>query len=182
MSKEFNAFLADRGIKHQCTVPYTPQQNGVVERKNRCLMEIARCMVKSQALPHAFWLEAIMCATYVLNRCPTKALKSITPYESWHGLASHLWLICVYLVTWLMLLCQSNIAGNWMIRLSNVFLMATVQKVKAIICIIRSLNVSWSAEMLFLLRMQFSLRFHVAETYMLAHMMYMRHCCLCLLW
>ena len=74
MSKEFNAFLAERGIKHQCTVPYTPQQNGVAERKNMSLMEMARCMVKSQFLPHAFWLEAVMCATYVLNRCPTKAL------------------------------------------------------------------------------------------------------------
>ena len=46
---------------------------------------MARCMVKSQVLPHAFWLEAVMCATYVLNRCPTKALQSITPYEAWHG-------------------------------------------------------------------------------------------------
>ena len=42
-------------------------------------------MVKSQALPHAFWLEVVMCATYVMNRCPTKALQSITPYEAWHG-------------------------------------------------------------------------------------------------
>ena len=49
-------------------------------------MEMARCMVKSQQLPHGFWLEAIMCATYVLNRCPTKlVLQSITPYEAWHG-------------------------------------------------------------------------------------------------
>ena len=64
---------------------YIPQQNGVAERKNRSLMEMARCMVKSQALPHAFWLEAVMCATYVLNRCPTKALQFITPYETWHG-------------------------------------------------------------------------------------------------
>ncbi len=85
MSKEFDAFLAGRGIKHQFTVPYTPQQNGVAERKNRSLMEMARCMVKSQQLPHAFWLEAVMCAAYILNRCPTKALQSITPYEAWHG-------------------------------------------------------------------------------------------------
>ncbi|MCO5581848.1 hypothetical protein L7F22_035737 [Adiantum nelumboides] len=84
MSHEFNAFLARRGIKHQCTVPYTPQQNGVAERKNRSLTEMARCMVKSQALPHLFWLEATMCATYVLNRCPPKSLQSITPYEAWH--------------------------------------------------------------------------------------------------
>jgi len=69
MSHEFNAFLASRGIKHQCIVPYTPQQH-----QNRLLTEMARCMVKNQALPHSFWLEAIMCATYVLNRCPMKAL------------------------------------------------------------------------------------------------------------
>ena len=42
-------------------------------------------MVKSQSLQNSFWLEAVMCATYVLNRCPTKALQSITLYESWHG-------------------------------------------------------------------------------------------------
>ena len=54
MSTDFNAFMAERGIKHQCTVPYTPEQNGVSERKNRSLMEMARCMVKSQTLPHAF--------------------------------------------------------------------------------------------------------------------------------
>ena len=47
-------------------------------------MEMARCMVKSQFLPHAFWLEVVMCTTYVLNRCPIKALQSITSYESWH--------------------------------------------------------------------------------------------------
>jgi len=155
MSKEFNAFLANRGIKHQCTLPYTPQ-HGIAERKNCSLMEMARCMVKSQALPHAFWLEVVMCVAYVLNRCPTKALKSVTPYECWHGLASHLWLICVHLVAWLMLLCQSNIARNWMTRLSNAFLLATVQKVKAIVCNIHSLNVSWYVDMMFLLRMQFS--------------------------
>ena len=102
VSKEFDAYLAECGIKHQCTVPYTPQQNGVSERKNRSLMEMARCMVKSQALPHAIWLEAVMCATYVLNRCPTKALQSVTPYEAWHG--RKLWLLtCVYLVVWHML-------------------------------------------------------------------------------
>eukprot|EP00250_Pteridium_aquilinum_P028400 c37088_g1_i1 orf=3-284(-) len=54
MSKEFNAFLAERGIKHQCTVPYTPQQNGVAERKDMSLMEMTCCMVKSLFLPHAF--------------------------------------------------------------------------------------------------------------------------------
>ena len=85
MSKHFDAFLAKHGIQHQCIMPYSPQQDGIVERKNKFLMEMARCMVKSQVLPHGFWLEAVMCATYVLNRCPTKALQSMTPYEAWHG-------------------------------------------------------------------------------------------------
>ena len=50
MSSEFNAFLAQRGIKHQCTVSYTPQQNGVAERKNGSLMEMAKSMVKKSGL------------------------------------------------------------------------------------------------------------------------------------
>lgn len=85
LSAKFNAFLDDRGIKHQCTVPYTPQQIGVANRKNMSLMEMAKCMVKIQQLPHGSWLEAIMCATYGLNKCPMKALQFITPYEAWHG-------------------------------------------------------------------------------------------------
>ena len=74
MFKDFDAFLAERGIKHQCIVLYTPKQNGVSGRKNRSLMDMAHCMVKSQELPHAFWLETVMCATYVFNMCPTKTL------------------------------------------------------------------------------------------------------------
>ena len=85
LPSNFNAFLTEPGIKHRCTAPYTPQQNGVAERKNRSLMEMARCMVKSQQLPNGFWLKVIMCATYVLSKCPTKALQSITLYEAWHG-------------------------------------------------------------------------------------------------
>ena len=101
MSSDFNAFLAERGIKlkHQCTMPYTPQKNGVAERKNMSLKEIPKCMVRSQALPHSIWLEAVMCAAYVLNRCPTKALHSITPYEAWQA-ESQLLLICMFLVVW----------------------------------------------------------------------------------
>ena len=47
-------------------------------------MEMARRMVKRHALSHAFWLEAIMCATDVLDKSPTKVLRSIIPYEEWH--------------------------------------------------------------------------------------------------
>ncbi|MCO5587852.1 hypothetical protein L7F22_041804 [Adiantum nelumboides] len=85
MSGAFKDFLGKKGIKHQCTMPYTPQQNGVAERKNRSLMEMVRCMLKAKSLPHKLWMEAVACAAHVLmNRCPTCALKPITPYESWY--------------------------------------------------------------------------------------------------
>ncbi|MCO5610117.1 hypothetical protein L7F22_064352 [Adiantum nelumboides] len=84
MSGAFKDFLGKKGIKHQCTMPYTPQQNGVAERKNMSLMEMARCMLKAKSLPHKLWMEAVACAAHVLNRCPTCALKTITPYESWY--------------------------------------------------------------------------------------------------
>ena len=44
ITKEFEAFLSKHGIRHQNTVPYTPQQNGLAERKNRTLVKMARCM------------------------------------------------------------------------------------------------------------------------------------------
>ncbi|MCO5571040.1 hypothetical protein L7F22_024771 [Adiantum nelumboides] len=84
MSGAFKDFLGKKGIKHQCTMPYTPQQNGVAKRKNRSLMEMARCILKAKSLPHKLWMEAVACAAHVLNRCPTRALKTITPYESWY--------------------------------------------------------------------------------------------------
>ncbi|MCO5578866.1 hypothetical protein L7F22_032713 [Adiantum nelumboides] len=84
MSGAFKDSLGKKGIKHQCTMPYTPQQNGVAERKNRSLMEMARCMLKAKSLPHKLWMEAVACVAHVLNRCPTRALKIITPYESWY--------------------------------------------------------------------------------------------------
>ena len=96
LSKDFNSFLVERRIKHQRTVPYTPQQNGVGERKNRSLMEMAQCIVKSQALPHVPGLKDIMCATYVLNSCPTKALQTITLYEACHGKKPSIAHLCVF--------------------------------------------------------------------------------------
>lgn len=67
-----------RGIIHQCTVPYTPHQSGITERKNRTLMEMAGCMMKGNSLPRKFWLDAI---NYVLTISQTRALKTITPYK-----------------------------------------------------------------------------------------------------
>ena len=55
MSNAFKDFLSHKGIKHQYIMPYTPQQNGVSERNNSSLMEMARCMLKAKSLPHNLW-------------------------------------------------------------------------------------------------------------------------------
>ncbi|CAH9134446.1 unnamed protein product [Cuscuta epithymum] len=84
-SKEFDQFCEDEGMKHQLTVAYTPQQNGVSERKNRTVMEMARSMLAEKGMPKMFWAEAVYTSVYLLNRCPTKAVLNKTPIEAWSG-------------------------------------------------------------------------------------------------
>uniref|UniRef100_A0A251S6V1 Putative zinc finger, CCHC-type, Ribonuclease H-like domain, GAG-pre-integrase domain protein n=1 Tax=Helianthus annuus TaxID=4232 RepID=A0A251S6V1_HELAN len=82
---EFQNFLKENGIHHQLTTSYTPQQNGVAERKNRTLMELSRSMMKMKELPNMYWAEAVSCATYLLNRTITKSVPELTPQEVWSG-------------------------------------------------------------------------------------------------
>ena len=84
-SNEFNKFCEDEGIHHQLTVGYAPEQNGVSERKNRTIMEMARTMLAEKDMPKEFWAEAVYTAVYLLNRCPTKAVLNKTPIEAWSG-------------------------------------------------------------------------------------------------
>lgn len=84
-SAEFSSYLRDEGIRHEFTIPHTPQQNGVSERLNRTLIECVRAMLADSTLPHRFWAEALSTAVYLRNRSPTKALQGITPFEAWHG-------------------------------------------------------------------------------------------------
>ena len=85
LSTEFCEYCNEHGIKRQLTTAYTPQQNGVVERRNRTVVEMARCMLKAQALPDPFWAEAVNTAVYILNRSYTKALQGKTPQEAYSG-------------------------------------------------------------------------------------------------
>lgn len=78
-------FLKDKGIKHELTVPYSPQQNGVAERYNRSIMEKVRSMLADSRLPKQMWAEASNTAAYLLNRSPTKKLTGATPEEKWTG-------------------------------------------------------------------------------------------------
>jgi transposase InsO family protein len=85
VSKKFDAFLAECGIQRQTSAPYSPQQNGVVERANRTIMECARSMIFAQRLGLEFWGEVVNTVVYIKNRCPTQALDSKTPQEAWSG-------------------------------------------------------------------------------------------------
>ncbi|GJR21743.1 zinc finger, CCHC-type containing protein [Tanacetum coccineum] len=70
------------GIIHETTAPYTPQQNGISERKNRVLKEMVNSMLSYSGLSQGFWGEAMLTACYLLNRVPNKR-NMITPYELW---------------------------------------------------------------------------------------------------
>jgi hypothetical protein len=72
-------------VHWQHTAPYSPQQNGVVERRNGTVVATARSMLKAKGLPGWFWGEAVSTAVYVLNRCPTKSVDGMTLFEAWHG-------------------------------------------------------------------------------------------------
>ncbi|KAD7478579.1 hypothetical protein E3N88_01715 [Mikania micrantha] len=75
-------YFQSTGIIHQTTAPYTPQQNGVAERKNRTLKEMVNSLLSYSGLNDGFWGEAMLTACYLLNRTPDKKNK-ITPYDLW---------------------------------------------------------------------------------------------------
>ena len=66
-NSEFKTFCEDYEITHQFLVPKTPQQNCIVKRKNRTLVEMARTMLCENGLFKYFWAEAVNTACYVTN-------------------------------------------------------------------------------------------------------------------
>ena len=65
--------------------PRTPQQNGVVERKNRSIVELARTMLNDMDLPKYFWADVVSTACYVMNRVLIRPILKKTPYELFKG-------------------------------------------------------------------------------------------------
>ncbi|GJT46960.1 zinc finger, CCHC-type containing protein [Tanacetum coccineum] len=82
-SHEFVNHMKSYGIVSQLTPPYTPQHNGVSERRNRTLLDMVRSMMNLTTLPKSFWGYALESAARILNMVPTKKVKR-TPYEIWH--------------------------------------------------------------------------------------------------
>jgi transposase InsO family protein len=80
-SNEFKSFCRDVGIKRELTTPYSPQQNGVVERKNRMIMEAVKTMIHDQDLPMHLWAEVARTTVYVQSRLSHSALGFKTPEE-----------------------------------------------------------------------------------------------------
>ncbi|KAI5336533.1 hypothetical protein L3X38_015801 [Prunus dulcis] len=85
LSNDFNKLCDEFGIQRQLTIAYSPQQNGVAERKNRTVVEMAKSMLHEKGMTYDFWAEAVNTAVYLLNRCPTKSLKKVTPFEAYTG-------------------------------------------------------------------------------------------------
>lgn len=77
-------FLSQKGIAHETTAPYAPEQNGKAERENRTIIEAARTMLVSKNLPTYLWAEAVNTAIHVLNRTTSKRTPEVTPYELWN--------------------------------------------------------------------------------------------------
>ncbi|XP_021747861.1 uncharacterized protein LOC110713721 [Chenopodium quinoa] len=80
-NSKFDEFCTEHGMDHNFFAPRTPQQNGVVERKNRCLEDMARTMLISSGLPRNFWAEEVNTTCYILNRVSVRAITNKTPYE-----------------------------------------------------------------------------------------------------
>ncbi|KAI5330645.1 hypothetical protein L3X38_030043 [Prunus dulcis] len=77
-------FFRDKGTIFQHSCPYTPQQNGIVERKHRHLLNVGRALRFQANIPLRFWGESLQTACYLINRLPTPLLKHKSPYEILH--------------------------------------------------------------------------------------------------
>ncbi|KAH9705465.1 hypothetical protein KPL70_011882 [Citrus sinensis] len=84
-NKQFDDLCEKNGILRHKTIRHTPQQNDLVERMNRTLMERVRCMLFHLKLPKTLWAEALCTACYLINKCPSTAIEFKTPYEVWSG-------------------------------------------------------------------------------------------------
>ena len=81
LNRNLTTWCQEKGITIQMTAPYSPSQNGIAERMNRTLTELARAMLRG--LPEFLWEYAINHSAYLRNRTYTKSLEGLTPYEKW---------------------------------------------------------------------------------------------------
>lgn len=85
VNNQMGMFCKTNGIVHQTTCTYTPQQNGIVERKHRHLLNVARALLFQSNVPARFWSDCVLTAVYLINRTPSLVLNGRTPYELVYG-------------------------------------------------------------------------------------------------
>jgi hypothetical protein len=78
-------WCAEKGIRHELSVPETPQQNGVVERRNQTLFHMVRSLLTWAQANQQWWGEALLYAAHTVNHWPLKANRGMTPLEKWCG-------------------------------------------------------------------------------------------------
>ena len=81
MSKMFVTFLESKGIIHRISCPYTPQQNGIFERKHRHLVETTLTLMSEANMSPSFWYHACSYASFLINRMPSKVLQMKSPHQ-----------------------------------------------------------------------------------------------------
>ena len=134
-SKEFENYLKSEGVRHELTIPKTPEQNGVAEHLNQMLVEAMRSMVIDANLPYKFWAEALSTAVYLKNRNPIKAVKDMTPFEAWKNIrpkVGHLRVLDVKLSHTFPRMRGTNL----MPKPENVYSLDMEKKLRAIDCMI----------------------------------------------
>jgi hypothetical protein len=89
-------YLKEEGIKHEFSAPYTPQQNGVVERKNRSLIDMARTMLEEYKTLERFWSEVVNTSCHAINRLYLHRLLKKTSYELLTGNKPNVSYFCVF--------------------------------------------------------------------------------------
>ena len=84
-NEKFSKFCEKTRILHNFSAPRTPYQNGVVERKNRSLKELARTMLSESSLPKYFWADVVSTSCCVMNRVLIRSILKKMPYELFNG-------------------------------------------------------------------------------------------------
>ncbi|MCO5560599.1 hypothetical protein L7F22_014215 [Adiantum nelumboides] len=95
-SHQFVDYCASFGIRRELSNVGTPSENGVVERKNRTVVEMGQTLLEHRDLPRFLWAESVATAVHILNRAPTFAVPHSTPYEAYYGKKPSIAHLCVF--------------------------------------------------------------------------------------
>jgi len=98
----FKGYYEEKGISRHLTMPHTPQQNGVAQRRKHTLLDMVKSMMAQANLPISFGRDALLTATYILNCVPSKSVSTMS-YRMVENLD---WIICAHGV--LQAMCTTN--------------------------------------------------------------------------